>query len=98
MKNWKNTSSMVLYIAALAISTIGTMWIIDMHMELWRQGKFILVAFAGLAVIEYIVVSLIPWALARWLQKRRKWDIAFAVATAIPFILLTVLRSQDWIG
>ena len=98
MKDWKAKSSMVLYCLALAISAIGTRWIVDVHLDLWRESKLIFGPFVASAVIVYVLVSIVPWALARWFHGRKGLDIAFAVVTAVPFILLLVMRSQDWTG
>jgi hypothetical protein len=98
INGWKVKSSIVLYCLALATSAIGTLWIVDVHQDLWREGKFIFGPFVVLLVVEYVLVSLVLWALAHWMHGRKRLDIAFAVMTAIPFILLTVIRSQDWTG
>jgi uncharacterized membrane protein len=98
MNSWKTASSMILYCLALGMSAVGTLWIVYVHLDLWREGKFIFGPFVVLVVIEYVLVSLVAWAFARWLHGRKPLDIAFGVLTAIPFILLVVIRSQDWTG
>lgn len=94
----KRGFSAVSYFIALAISLGGTLWIAAVHLELWQQGRFILGPFVAPAVVMYVFASVVFWALAHWLHSRKEIFVVLAVANAIPFVLLAVMRSQDWTG
>ena len=94
MAKWRNGLSLLFYVVAVAMSVAGTLVLMVSHMKFWLAGDFALGSMSGPLVVEYVVVSIVPWVIGRLLYKRRAWDLAFYVITAIPFLMLFVMPSK----
>ncbi len=90
--------AMFCYGAAIGLSALGTAWVVGVHWPLWRDGKVIFGPFVALVVIEYVAVSLVLWGLGYLFNKKKVLDLGFAFVTALPFVLLAVVPSRDWVG
>lgn len=61
---------------AVMVSLLGTGYLVWIHLRLWLAGNVILGAFSVVLVLEYLLVSLVLWAVGSILSRRTKWDLS----------------------
>ncbi len=97
MKKWSSYLSTALYTFALALSALGTAWLIYIHMDLWTKGKFAIGSFSGIVITEYVLGSLILWLPARMIQRRMFWDRIFYGLSAVPILMLVLIPAKFYV-
>jgi hypothetical protein len=90
MPKWQEHLGRALYAWAVLVSTGGTAWITFHHIDIWMKGEILLVPMSTVAIVGYVLVSVIIWVVARLLCELPKWDRAFYVLTAIPLLMMTL--------
>ncbi|WP_457323199.1 hypothetical protein [Roseateles sp. P5_E11] len=94
MSDLRNRAGMLLYAAAVMVSVLGTGYLVWIHLKLWLAGNFVLGAFSVVLVLEYLLASLVLWALGSLLSRRTKWDFSLLLLTIIPIALLLVAPAR----
>lgn len=94
MSHWRNRAGMLLYMAAVMVSVLGTGYLIWIHLRLWLTGNVVLGAFSVVLVLEYLLASLVLWAVGSLLSRRTKWDLYLLLLTIVPFVVLLVVPAR----